>query len=123
MDALLCLKEFGRMCRSYLGNGRDCEGCPREAESTCEINSLNTEGIKKLICDVERWSKENPPKTRQQDFLEKYPNAKLLPEGFPIICCARLGYRDYCGKVFDGGRSLIERRNCLNCWNTPLEDE
>lgn len=30
-----------------------------------------------VVAEVEQWAKENPPKTRQSEFLKQWPNAKL----------------------------------------------
>lgn len=66
-------------------------------------------------------SKEHPLRTRLQDFREKYPNAEVYPDGQPVICCARLGYRKYCGKSFDDNHK--EFKVCFNCWNMPVEED
>lgn len=90
MDVLTFLKEYSRMCNSYISEW-NCNGCPRETEPTCEITDLGPEGIKKLISDVDQWSKKHPQKTRLQDFLEKYPNAPVDGNGTPQACCEHLG--------------------------------
>lgn len=59
MDVLTFLKEYSRMCNSYV-NKWACHGCPRATEATCEITDLGPEGIKKLVSDVKQWSKEHP---------------------------------------------------------------
>lgn len=46
MDVLTFLKEYSRMCNSYISEW-NCNGCPRETEPTCEITDLGPEGIKK----------------------------------------------------------------------------
>lgn len=51
----------------------------------------------------------NNQKTILQDFLEKYPNAKLrkgIPRG---VCAEGLGY---CVCDID--------KSCFDCWNTPM---
>ncbi len=111
MDVLTFLKEYSRMCNSYISEW-NCNGCPRETEPTCEITDLAPEGIKKLINDVDQWSKEHPQRTRLQDLLEKFPKAEIDKEGLPFFCCARLGYVCTCAKS-----------TCKDCWNMPLEEE
>ena len=113
MDVLTFLKEYSRMCNSYISEW-NCNGCPRETEPTCEITDLGPEGIKKLINDVDQWSKEHPPKTRLQDLLEKYPNVKLSISGCPMLCCRTLGYCDECLRGCNG---------CKDCWNMPVEED
>ena len=123
MDALKFAKEFKRMCRIYTKT--TCKGCPREKCLKCGIEELSDTGIKELINDVEKWSKEHPPKTRLQDFREKYPNAEVYPDGQPVICCARLGYREYCGKSLDDNHEGFKEgfKACFNCWNMPVEED
>lgn len=53
-------------------------------------------------------------------FRGKYPNAEVYPDGQPVICCARLGYRKYCGKSFDDNHEGF--KVCFNCWNIPVEE-
>lgn len=119
MDALKFIKEFDRMCDYY--SGGFCKGCPRKEEPSCDSSTMSDEELAKLISDVEKWSKEHPQRTRLQDFREKYPNAEVYPDGQPVICCARLGYREYCGKSFDDNHE--EFKVCFNCWNMPVEEE
>lgn len=118
MDALKFLEEFDRMCVYY--KDKICRGCPREGSPNCIIAAMGKEERAKLIRDVEQWIKEHPKRTRSQDFLEKYPDAEVLPDGQPVICCARLGYREYCGKSFGSDDCFSQ---CRDCWNTPVEED
>ena len=113
MDALKFVKEFKRMCHTYTETM--CKGCPRGKCLKCEIEELSDTGIKELINDVEKWSKEHPLRTRLQDFQKKYPNASMEPYGTPAICCIDLGYCKNDCDLFKG--------NCVDCWNMPVEDE
>lgn len=110
MDALKFVKEFKRMCHTYTETM--CKGCPREKCLKCEIEELSDTGIKELINDVEKWSKEHPLRTRLQDLLEKFPKAEIDKEGLPFFCCARLGYVCTCAKS-----------TCKDCWNMPVEED
>lgn len=112
MDALKFLEEFDRMCNSY--EDRYCKGCPRAGAPFCDVTGLDKEERKKLISDVEQWSKEHPQKTRLEDLIEKYPCAKLNRSGYPTFCCQALGYCDEC---LHGGNG------CKDCWNMPVEEE
>lgn len=109
MDALKFVKEFKRMCHTYTETM--CKGCPREKCLKCEIEELSDTGIKELINDVEKWSKEHPQRTRLQDLLEKFPKAEIDKEGLPSFCCAKLGYVCNCLKS-----------TCKDCWNMPVEE-
>ena len=111
MDALKFLKEFKMMCHTYTETM--CKGCPREKCLKCEIEELSDTGIKELINDVEKWSKEHPLRTRLQDFREKYPNAQICESGLPSACYRSLGYCKSCDPVGN---------NCEVCWNMPVEE-
>ena len=112
MDALKFIREFERMCDCY--SGRCCTGCPRKEELICDESMMDDDEFKKLISDVEKWSKEHPRKTRLQDFWEKYPNAQLRDDGLPYSCCEALGYGECCKQTSDP---------CFDCWNVPVEED
>ena len=112
MDALKFMKEYRRMCDYY--SGGFCKGCPRKEEPSCDSSTMSDEELAKLIIDVEKWSKEHPPKTRLQDLLEKHPSARLNRSGYPTFCCQALGYCVKC---------LYGYNECKACWNMPVEDE
>ena len=78
MDALEFIRERNRMCKSF---GDGCMSCPLYKEGNRCMAILWEEEI---IPIVEKWSKENPRKTRQSKFLEQYPNAKV--DGRNILC-------------------------------------
>lgn len=108
MDAVKYLKERKRMF-GILGTGDSCLGlscskCPFNAKKGCVINEIESVAI------VEKWSAENPQKTMLQDFLEKYPNARVDSKGRPVSCPVNLGYPTDCKSV-----------KCSDCWNRPLE--
>lgn len=82
MDALELLKERRRLCKSY----KKCKGCPF-AKNPCTIsNFASDEEYKKIIAVVEQWSKEHPRKTRQNVFLEQWPNAARARDGIMNVC-------------------------------------
>ena len=113
MDALKFMKEFYRMCDYY--SGGFCKGCPRKEEPGCDSSTMSDEELAKLISDVEKWSIENPIKTRKQDFLDKYPYALLDSENVPKACCLELGYCKSCDYVAGTG--------CNKCWDEPVGDD
>lgn len=116
MDAEKFLKEHIRMCLWYRGKKEGCALCPRYRcyclGGNGIIDFFPALDIKEYILMVEEWSKEHPEKTRQQDFLEKFPKAETDDNGMPNFCCAKLGYTCDCSKT-----------DCCECWNTPLEDD
>ena len=104
MDALKFFEERMRM-RNYYSR---CLECPRA------IEEMSDEELEKFVNTVEQWSKEHPPKTRLQDFMEKYPNAQICESGLPSACCKSLGYCKSCDPVGN---------NCEVCWNMPVEED
>lgn len=116
MDVLKFMKERRRMCDYY----SRCFEYPMADEPNCNIEEMSDEELENFVNAVEQWSKEHPLRTRLQDFLEKYPDAELHPDRRPLICCARLGYREYCGKGFGSDDCFSQ---CRDCWNMPVEDD
>lgn len=109
MDSIEFMKEFKRMCLYYPA----CTECPRDGKGCSPDRLDNIEDVLELVADVEKWSSENPRKTRKQDFLDKYPDATLNEYDVPIICCAFLGYlsEEEC------------KSNCKKCWDSPVGDD
>lgn len=120
MDAVKFLKERQRMFKMAGGfeKGIDCDGasCERCAfyikqEPFCLEDLQDYEAME---ANLEEWIAKHPAKTYQQDFLEKYPNAKLYKSGYPMVCFANLGYEEvteeYCINT-----------DCKDCWNREME--
>lgn len=82
MDALEFIRERNRMCKSF-GDGNGCMSCPFYKEGNRCMAILWKEEI---IPIVEKWSKENPCKTRQSIFLEQWPEAWRDGGGILSIC-------------------------------------
>lgn len=82
MDAVEFLKEAMRMCESYT----NCTNCVLKQKSAamrchCFTTSIETEAPDKLVAIIEKWSKEHPIKTRQDKFLEQYPDTLVDAQG------------------------------------------
>lgn len=110
MDAVKFLREYQRMCNEVYSSDKKCYACPL-CKIGCDLVSLDTD-VEKVVLLVEQWSKEHPQKTWKDDFLEKYPNAKLGEDGIPYACTRHLGYRN----------TDCTTESCADCWNQPLED-
>ena len=114
MDALNFFKERIRMCDYYDSVPDGCNDCPRNNRG-CELSTYrDCDYIKEYIADVEKWSKEHPQRTRLQDFLGKYPNARLCKSGLPSACRMSLGYCKCCDDP---------ENDCEVCWNKPVEED
>ena len=73
MDAKEFLKCFIRYC-----NNTSCDNCVMIADG-CYPGAITD--IDRLIDKVERWSKNNPIKTHQSEFLKLFPNAEINDDG------------------------------------------
>ena len=98
MDALEFIRERNRMCKSF---GVCCNNCPADKNASCD----SFEWKEELVTIVEKWSKENPRKTRQDAFLEQYPNAQCI-DGILVFCP---GWIDTCFSC------LIDDNNNVDC--------
>ncbi len=104
------LREYARMCEHH----SSCAVCPLHEINSSWVNCQaalysNTNEAKKIIA---KWAEEHPEKTRLQDFLDKYPNARIMKSGDPCACCANLGYIEECPGI----------DFCKECWGKPLEE-
>jgi hypothetical protein len=97
MDALKFIEERNRMCERYWQVDGDCDGCPMLNVDECnELRSMVDDAGKavgKVVEIVEKWSKEHPRKTRQDVFLEQWPEADVLANGCLRICPNRISSR------------------------------
>ena len=105
MDAIKFIEERNRMCESF---GAGCIGCPAYNESRCVVSSASTLDAKEQVAIVEKWSKENPRKTRQSVFLEHWPEAELV-NGCLAICPKRISANYRNGNADCTNRSCADR--------------
>lgn len=70
MDAVKFLEECRRMIN--LGESMPLTDCDVTAEE--------------VVANVEWWSKNNPRKTRQSEFLKQWPEAQLDEDGVLKVC-------------------------------------
>lgn len=103
MDTVEFIKQINRLCEAQ----EDCKDCPLIGHA-CDVNtatimsSYNIESVQKMVQIVEQWAKDNPIKTRQSEFLKKFPDAylsaitRLLPcsldKTLKPLRCAKYGY-------------------------------
>lgn len=96
MDAVKFLEESVRMCKSFPG----CEGCEmKENEIGFPCNttsgSMEYENYEKLVEIVEKWAKDHPKKTRQSEFLKRYPDAAMTEDKFINISPCIIDTKNY----------------------------
>ncbi len=84
MDAVKFLQERARMCNSF---SPECEGCRVDEEKPVmsECYRWMFENPERAVKIVEEWAKEHPRKTRQDEFLERWPGA-IVEDGVLILC-------------------------------------
>lgn len=123
MDAKKFFEEARRMC----GKQERCRECPALGkDAICLLLSPHNrpnaaKNIDKAIEAVEKWSQENPKKTRLDDFKEKHPNARVNKKGLPFVLPRFLGYcqADSCEDCLrlHGGWILKD------CWDQEVESD
>lgn len=77
--------DYAKMCKFY----DDCQECPvfykqTETGLSCEEFIRNFPSKANEI--ILNWCKEHPVKTRQDKFLEMFPNVELVDGGVINIC-------------------------------------
>ena len=103
------------MCKHFRG----CAECPAGGMICNTIWDIHD--AEKLVQVVEEWAKEHPHKTRQDKFLEQYPEARVDKDGILRICPADITkiLRDEYG----GCKNPME--NCNKCrrefWGQEVE--
>ena len=78
MDAVRFIEERNRMCKSFGGRCKECPGFDVFEEAPCIFDRESTFDATAQIAIVEEWSAAHPRKTRQDVFLEQWPNAKCV---------------------------------------------
>ena len=82
MDAVKFVKTLGRMCDA------ECIKCEfwkrRSRWESC--NAWQKNHPEEAVAIVEQWAAEHPIKTRQSEFLEHYPGARISIHGCLNTC-------------------------------------
>lgn len=116
MDAVKYLKERNRHIK------RNDDGYCQISCTKCLLSKVNNgRGIECRIFEtkypdeavrlVEDWSRNNPQKTYNQDFFEKFPDARKDEFGDPLVCRRRI-YKSQC----------VCSLSCHACWNAAIEE-
>lgn len=85
MDAVKFLSEAKRMC----SNAGPCSTC--DAKQFCGFmvdfprDFGEIDQMQKMVKIVEKWAEEHPSKTRQSEFLARWPAAKIDKRGVLAI--------------------------------------
>lgn len=109
MDAVKFIKERNRMCKSFCDG---CKECPAfnvcEDDLCCAVAQESTLDATDQIAMIEDWSAAHPRKTRQDVFLEHWPEAELV-NGCLAICPKRISAN------YRNGNADCTNRSCADC--------
>lgn len=94
MDAVEYIRAANRMCRGF----SNCGECPCVTMGGKSCDDLEPE---RLVSITEQWAKENPIRTRQEEFLKMFPNAKIEDSGAIAICPTYINNME-CGSCYTG---------------------
>lgn len=96
-----------------------CCDCPLCSENNGTSENLSCTSFErrypdKAIAIMQKWSNEHPQKTYLSELLEHFPNTPHNDDGIPNFRPCRLGLMS----------KYICRsdRDCVKCWNQPIED-
>ena len=95
------LKEWRRYCG---GEHNEC-GFP-----ACQVKDFP----EKAVDVIQKWSDENPVKTRLDDLLEKHPKA-WIEANSSAVAPWKLGYCRNCSKC------SLDSRFLSDCWGEPVD--
>ena len=117
MDAIQFIKEKERMCKA----GGSCILCPACLDGACAVGLRSSVAPERQINLVKVWAEQHPAKTRQDVFLEQYPEAKIDLNGVLMVCPAPI-FLSHRGK---GGGCSYFNKNCAVCrrefWSQEVE--
>ena len=107
MDAIQFIKERDRMCKTY-GN---CSQCPACLDNECIVARRSGFAPEQQINTVKVWAEQHPRKTRQDVFLEQYPEALLDVNGLLDMCPAPI----FLSHRLVGGGCRDPHKKCVDC--------
>lgn len=115
MDAVEFFKTAKRLCKN-----RGCNGCPVAEKGHCVVgfSDCSVKSIEETISKVEQWAKDHPVKTRQTEFLKRFPNA-MINESDGILCIPPCN-------IEGESKNIGCTKNCGDCrreyWLTEVTD-
>lgn len=103
--------DYARICKQF----SNCSLCPLNKFCAAQIDvfSNDTDKINEIIL---KWCKEHPVKTRQDEFLKMFPNARIID-----------GIIGNCPKQFETAYACkAVNSNCIDCrksyWLAEVEE-
>lgn len=107
MDAVKFIQERNRLCAMYTG----CTKCPVFCNNTCLFSATNGGTPEDQVKILSAWVAKHPLKTRQDVFLEQYPEASIDANGVLDVCPASIVKSHRA----NGGGCVDYIRNCDYC--------
>ena len=107
MDAIQFIKEKERMCKAY----GSCVLCPACTGNECNVGLRSTVCPEQQVNIVKEWADKHPHKTRQDVFLEQYPEALLDVNGLLDMCPAPI----FISHRLVGGGCRDPHKKCVDC--------
>lgn len=121
-------KDFMRGLIRYCRAHKRCEGCLLAGKCTSRslyqgILYSQEPDVAEIIEGIEDWIKQNPEKTRQDVFLERYPGAEINPDNGALAvppCYVDANKRR-------ATRNHMCGVSCTDCqkdyWSQPADDD
>lgn len=123
MDTVKFIEERNRMCKSF---DTGCNGCPAfnacNNNLCCAVGNESKMDATAQIAIVEEWSAAHPRKTRQDVFMEQWPEAVLDEYGVLMFCPRYISssYRN------DDSTCKNPQKKCIDCshefWMQEVEE-
>ena len=107
MDAVNFIKEKERMCNTC----GSCLLCPAWLDDGCIFRARSSFAPEQQVNTVKVWAEQHPAKTRQDVFLEQYPEAEIDLNGLLAVCPAPI-FRSH--RHAGGGCSDFHKK-CADC--------
>lgn len=82
MDAVKYIEERDRMCAANV----HCANCPAWNDGYCFVSIRSGYDAGEQVKIVEEWAAAHPCKTRQDVFLEQWPEARTYGDGILCLC-------------------------------------
>ena len=91
--------DLWRMCKYFKGN---CIDCPLYGKiCVLKLNTYSRKSIDEANEILLNWCKEHPVKTRQDKFLEMFPNAPIYTDGVLEVKPCHIGAYAECSSEVD----------------------
>lgn len=75
--------DYARMCQNY--HSTDCSCCPMWGKN-CNLRIVKKAELDEANEIILKWIKEHPAETRQDRFLEMFPNVQTFNNGIVAVC-------------------------------------